>query len=304
MARAHASTVIDAPVEAVWSVVRDFNAMPAWNPAVPNSLIEDGLASDVVGCIRSFHLADGTRVRERLLALDDSRYTFTYNFETPAFPVANYIATMELIPVTRTNATFVRWFADFDEDPQDAGTYVQKVSRDVFAAGLGTLSARAAGLAAPEGSERWQGLRPAKVFTSSVIGAPIDRVWARMRDFAGMAAWHPDISAMTMLDGAPADQIGAVRDFRFGDAALREQLTRLSDLDHTFRYRILESPMPWRNYHAGVRLYPLTDTDGTFAVWTADWTASDEDDLDLIPTVRDNVFQKAFDTLDVQFSAR
>ncbi|MFN8704802.1 MAG: SRPBCC family protein, partial [Rhodospirillales bacterium] len=73
MARAYASTVIDAPVEKVWGLLRDFNGLPNWNPAVVRSRIEDGLAADVVGCVRSFHLRDGTHVRERLLTLDDAK---------------------------------------------------------------------------------------------------------------------------------------------------------------------------------------------------------------------------------------
>lgn len=303
MAKAYASTIIKAPVEAIWSIVRDFNALPLWNPAVTDSEIEDGLASDVVGCVRSFHLGDGTHVRERLLSLDDSRYCFTYNFETPAFPVENYVAGMELIPVTNGDHTFVQWWADFDEKPDDKGKFVEIVSRDVFAAGLSTLTGKVGSAPAPEGAQRWQGLRPAKVFTSSVIGGPIAEVWAKMRDFAGMGGWHDDITRMHMIDGVRSDKVSGVRDFLFGEGALWEELTYLSDTDHAFRYRILKSPMPWLNYHAGARLYPVTDTNRTFAVWTADWTASPQDDLELIPNVHDNVFQKAFDTLDQRFFA-
>lgn len=301
MARAFASTIVDAPVEAVWAVARDFNGLPDWNPGVIDSEIEDGLDSDVVGCVRSFHLADGTHVRERLLSLDDSRYTFSYNFETPAFPIENYFAELEMIPVTKTDQTFVQWWATFHERPEDAGKFVEIVSRDVFAAGLKALADKAGGRAAPEDAERWQGLRPAKVFTSSMIGGPVDAVWARIRDFAGMGAWHDDIKRMHMEDGVRADKISGVRDFLFDDNALREQLTYLSDTEHAFRYRILSSPMPWLNYHAGARLYAISDTDRTFAVWTADWVASPQDDLKLIPTVHEDVFQKAFDTIEERF---
>lgn len=303
MARAFASTMIDAPVEAVWACVRDFNGLPDWNPGIVKSEIEDGLAADVVGCVRAFTLGNGTFVRERLLSLDDSRYSFTYNFVTPAFPVENYIAGMELIPETSTGRTYVQWWATFDEKPEDTGRFVEIVSRDVFAAGLAALAEKIAGepsgASAPEG-ERWQGLRPAKVFTSSTISAPVDQVWAKMRDFAGMGGWHEDITKMHMLEGARSDKVSGVRDFLFGEGALWEQLTYLSDTERAFRYRILKSPMPWLNYHAGARLYPVTDRDHTFAVWTADWTASPQDDLELIPNVHGNVFQKAFDTLEAQ----
>ena len=87
MARAYASSILKAPVETVWSLVRDFNGLPGWAVGVVRSKIEDRLDPDVVGCVRSFHTADGAHVRERLLTLDDANYTFNYNFEKPAFPV-------------------------------------------------------------------------------------------------------------------------------------------------------------------------------------------------------------------------
>lgn len=304
MARAYASTVIDAPVDAVWAVARDYNGMPSWFPIVVSSEIEDGLSADVVGCVRSFHLEGGAHVRERLLSLDDTRYSFAYNFEKPAFPIENYVAEMELIPVTNGERTFVQWQATFDEAPEDRGKYVEIVSRDVFATGLRHLAKHVAGRAAPEGSQRWKGDRPAKVFTSSVIRADIDEVWARMRDFASMDEWHPQISRMTMLDGARSDKVSGVRDFLFGEGALHEELTILCDRTRAFRYRILKSPMPWLNYHAGARLYPITDTGETLGVWTADWVAAPEDDVELIPTVHEGVFQTAFDTLDAQLGRR
>ena len=301
MAKAYASTIINAPVQRVWAEVRDFNALPIWNPAITQSVIEDGKSSDVVGCVRSFTLTDGTHVRERLLSLDDSRYSFSYNFEKPAFPVQNYRAGMDLIPVSKTGGTFVQWWAEFDEAPEDRGKYIEIVSEHVFAQGLIALARKINQEPnSADVEDMWQGLRPAKVFTSSPIDAPLERVWAKMRDFVGMDGWHPDIRDMKMLDGVSADKVSGIRDFIFAEGQLLEQLTQLSDTDYSFRYRILKSPMPWLNYHAGARLYPVTDNQTTFAVWIADWCASAIDDLKLIPNVQANVFQLAFDTLESQ----
>ncbi len=300
MATAYASCVIEAPVEAVWDVARDFNALPSWNPAVPRSTIEDGLASDVVSCVRSFYIGD-QNVRERLLTLDDSCYRFDYNFETPAFPVSNYLAAFELIPVTDGDRTFAQWSATFDEAASETGKYVRIVSNDVFAGGLRALATHVSGRAVPPDAVRWQGLRPAKVFCSSIINGPVEAVWHRMRNFAGMDEWHPDITGMRMMDGVRPDTVSGVRDFRFGDGSLQEQLTLLCDTTHAFRYKINRSGMPWLNYHAGARLYPITDTGTTFAVWTADWIAAPNDDVRLIPMVHQDVFQKAFDTMNARF---
>src|SRR5436305_774741 len=43
VARAYASAVIEAPIEAVWSLIRNFNGLPGWVPRVVDSNIEAGL---------------------------------------------------------------------------------------------------------------------------------------------------------------------------------------------------------------------------------------------------------------------
>lgn len=301
MAKAYGSRIIDAPVEAVWAVVRDFNGLPNWLPGVAASSIEGGRDADSVGCLRRLKLETGATCSERLLALDDSRYTVSYGFVDQLFPITNHRATLELIPVTSGDRTFAQWSAEFEELPGHAGEVVPMMEREVFAAGLAALAAKLAGAKAPEDARRWDGWRPAKVFTSSVINGPVDAVWSRVRDFAGMGEWHPAITEMHMLGGVRSDKVSGVRDFLFNGGKLHERLTYLSDPERAFRYTIELSPMPWMNYHAGARLYPITESNRTFAVWTADWVASPNDDVVLIPDIHANVFQKAFDTLNERY---
>lgn len=300
MARAYASAIIEAPVEAVWSLVRDFNGLPSWAPGVVKSEIEDGLSSDVVSCVRSFYLKDGTHVRERLLMLDDARHCFSYNFEKPAFPVKNYLATLRLMPVTHGDVTFAEWEADFDEAPEDAGKYVKIVSNDVFAANLASLAAKvkAEKPQRPAGSVRWKAWAPNKVWTSRVIRAPVDKVWGMMRDFAGMGGWHEEITRMHMIERRRSDQVSGIRDFYFGEGHLQEELLHLCDLTRSFSYRILKSEIPWMNYVSGPRLWPVTADNTTFGVWTGDWVASPQEDVVLIPRTEENVYQRAFATLE------
>jgi uncharacterized protein YndB with AHSA1/START domain len=300
MARAYASAIIKAPVQAVWSFIRDFNGLPKWAAAVARSKIEQGLDADVVGCIRSFHTHDGGHVRERLLALDDARYLMAYNFEKPAFPVRNYRATLRLYPVTHGDVTFAEWEATFDEAPGDEGKYERIVSRDVFAANFKNL-ARIAKALPLSPAPRWKGGQPNKVWTSRVIKAPADKVWAVMRDFAGMGAWHGDITKMRMLGKSRPDKVSGVRDFYFGKGHLNEELLHLSDLERSFSYRITKSELPWINYVSGPRLWPITATGTTFAAWTGDWQASPQDDLTLMPATEENVYQRAFVELERNF---
>ncbi|MCY4054186.1 MAG: SRPBCC family protein, partial [Hyphomicrobiales bacterium] len=99
----------------------------------------------------------------------------------------------------------------------------------------------------------------AKIYQSTVIDAPVARVWEILRDFNGHQDWHPAIAQSRIEDGKQADQIGAVRQFTLvGGENVREQLLSLSDADHSFVYTIVESDLPISNYRAEVKLKPVT----------------------------------------------
>ena len=76
MPRVYYSTVIDAPVDAVWELTRDFNGLPKWHPGIVDSELEQGTD---VGCVRHFTLKGGAKMREKLLALSDADRTVTYS---------------------------------------------------------------------------------------------------------------------------------------------------------------------------------------------------------------------------------
>ena len=68
MTKIFVSAIIDAPIEKVWTQVRDFNNLPEWHPKFSRSHIEGSLASDRIGCVRNFDIArGGGTIRERLL---------------------------------------------------------------------------------------------------------------------------------------------------------------------------------------------------------------------------------------------
>ena len=139
MTRVYVSSVIEARVDRVWDRVRDFNGLPGWHPAVKESRIELSQPSDKVGCIRNFSLQDGGRIRERLLALSDYDFSFTYEILESPMGVSNYVATMRLIPVTDGDRTFCEWSADFDCPPDHADTLVKQIGQGVFQRGFDAL---------------------------------------------------------------------------------------------------------------------------------------------------------------------
>ena len=145
----------------------------------------------------------------------------------------------------------------------------------------------------------------ARVFVSSVIGAPAAKVWERVRDFNGLPRWHPGIRESRIENAEPSDKIGCVRDFRLqnGDR-IREKLLGLSDYDMFCSYAILESPMPLTNYVATLRLTPVTDGERCFAEWTAEFDCAPEVADDLVGGIGQNVFQGGFDSLKRHFGTK
>ena len=143
----------------------------------------------------------------------------------------------------------------------------------------------------------------ARVYTSSVIDAPADKVWERIRDFNGLPRWHPAIRDSRIENAEPSDKVGCIRDFHLqnGDQ-IREKLLGLSDYDMFCTYSILESPMPLTDYVATIRLTPITDGDRTFAEWSAEFDCAPEEEQGLVEGIGGNVFQGGFDSLKRHFS--
>lgn len=138
------SDVIDAPIEKVWDVMRDFNDMPSYHPGIKASIIEGQRPSDQIGCVRRLTLGEGF-VRERLLCLDDGNYAFTYEIIEGSLPVRGYVAGVRLHRVTEGNRTFAEWWADFEVVGVDRDMMIAHIGNNVFAAGFKAVAAKLAG---------------------------------------------------------------------------------------------------------------------------------------------------------------
>ena len=141
MIRVRRSAVIDAPIDRVWAVLRDFNSHSAWHPAVGDSRIERGESADQVGCVRNFFLKDGNHIREQLLALSDSDYLSTYCILDATLPMRNYVATVRLKRVTDGDRTFWHWESTFDVPKGREREFDQLVGGGVYEGGFAGLRA-------------------------------------------------------------------------------------------------------------------------------------------------------------------
>lgn len=145
MVQVYTSSVIEAPADRIWDLIRDFNALPEWHPAIAESRIENAQASDRVGCVRNFTLKDGGQIRERLLALSDYDYSCVYSILESPMGVEHYVATLQLIPITDGNRTFAQWSAEFDCAPGRERELIELVGQGVFQGGFDALKQRFGG---------------------------------------------------------------------------------------------------------------------------------------------------------------
>ena len=133
------STVVEAPVEAVWELLRDFNGHDRWHPAVADSQIERGLPSDKLGCVRRFHLADGSELRELLLTLSDADMAFSYCLLDTPVPLLNYVAHVRLAPITDEDWTFWHWESRFDTPPGREHELRDMVADNIYQSGFDAI---------------------------------------------------------------------------------------------------------------------------------------------------------------------
>lgn len=138
---------------------------------------------------------------------------------------------------------------------------------------------------------------------SSVIDAPIEKVWDRIRDFNGLPSWHPRMVESQIEDGKAATEIGCVRNFKVASGAtIREKLLAFSDDEHLTTYSIIGHPAPISNHTATLKLERVTDGDRTFAIWTSQFDAPAEKADEIAKGMADNVFQGGFDALKSHFA--
>ena len=143
------STVVDAPIGAVWNVLRDFNGHDRWHPIVAESAIEDGRAADEIGCVRRFRLRQGGWLREQLLKLSDRDHSFTYCILEAPIPLYDYVATVRLKPVTDGGGTFWEWRSSFGAPPGEEAALAALVGEQVYEAGFDAVKAQLGLASAP-----------------------------------------------------------------------------------------------------------------------------------------------------------
>lgn len=113
-------------------------------------------------------------------------------------------------------------------------------------------------------------------YNTCVVDAPVDKVWAVLRDFHELS-WASDVvTKVERVGEAKGDQVGAGRIL---NGAFHETLIALDDTERILRYRIDDGPGPVAkgevtDYVGRIRAFPVTDRDATFVEWSSSWKDS------------------------------
>ena len=143
----------------------------------------------------------------------------------------------------------------------------------------------------------------AKSYASTVIDAPAADVWARIRDFNGLATWHGGLVATSEIeDGKAGDQVGSIRSFTLTDGThLREQLLAHSDAERSYTYDFQKTPFDVDNYEAIIRVSPVTDGNLSFVEWWTTFDCDREKQEHWVGFFASQVFQGGLDALKGHF---
>ncbi len=135
---------IDAPADAVWAQLKDFDALAKWHPAVEASPADKGNAE---GSVRQLKLKGGGALTETLERHNDAGKSYTYRAKDGgALPVTNYTSTISVSvsgdgakSTVEWRGAFYRGFPNNDPPPDQNDEAAVKAVTGVYQSGLANL---------------------------------------------------------------------------------------------------------------------------------------------------------------------
>lgn len=94
--------------------------------------------------------------------------------------------------------------------------------------------------------------QPLSVTETIEINAPLAKVWAAIKDYDKLPSWHPGFAKDEIVKGKN-NTPGAVRSLTIKDGpTFTEELLEFSENGHSYKYRIIESPLPLQDYVSSI----------------------------------------------------
>jgi len=142
-----------------------------------------------------------------------------------------------------------------------------------------------------------------KVSKETTIDAPADQVWQKIRNFDGLATWHPALASDQIVAGKN-NEVGAQRLLTLKDGGtIKEKLLGFDDKGHSYKYSILEGVLPVSDYTSTISV-KSAGKDKSTVTWsgnfkrknTGDNPAENENDETATKTIG-SVYQGGLDNL-------
>ncbi len=133
---------VEAPPDAVWAAIKNFDALKDWHPAVAESPADKG---NTVGSVRTLKLKGGGTLVETLESYDDAQKKYSYRAKDGgALPVTNYTSTLSVVAdggksVVEWRGAFYRGYPNNNPPPEQNDEAALKAVTGVYQGGLGNL---------------------------------------------------------------------------------------------------------------------------------------------------------------------
>ena len=116
-----------------------------------------------------------------------------------------------------------------------------------------------------------------KCYNSTVVDAPMDKVWSVLRNFHDMSWATGSIETCEPVGAISGSQVGAKRVL---NGVFQETLVGIDDHARSITYQITNGPPPLTReevseYFGVVRLHPVTVGEGTFVEWSSTWIGNE-----------------------------
>jgi len=129
----------------------------------------------------------------------------------------------------------------------------------------------------------------ARVIVSSVIDAPVERVWKASRRFDAVEDFLPFVESSPLLDGDGPTAVGAKRRVTQTDGGVFDEvLVAHSDADRAYSYTFVGSPIPVREHRTTLAFRPITDGDRTLGEWASRFEAEPAQEAELVGLIETN----------------
>lgn len=133
MPKIYNSIIVPAPIEQVWSRIRDFHDF-SWAPSLIGSCEKVGESNGY--CVGARRLLNGVFL-DTLIAYNQIEKRIMYSMDAGPSPVSSreihdYVGNLHLLPVTADNTTFAEWSASWESINTDAIEYMNLVYRSLL----------------------------------------------------------------------------------------------------------------------------------------------------------------------------